>query len=1046
MGASFSTWARWDDTVVQRVLANSEVPATQNFGPGIIQGAHNLTIYGGTFIQNNQQGGSPQDPERFRKVLDFLSLVNFRSIQQTNLGKWTPGTVKWLLKSSMFQFWLETQCAILWGTGMPGAGKTILASVVIKHLQALAQASTDICVAFVYCRYTEPMKVRDILAALVRQLLERFPRLLSVAEPLYAQHDLEGTKPTQSELIDVICALCGCFRMAYIFIDGLDEALYDEQFDLLDTLKTVPANFFITSRPLVRLKDVLPNVEFFDIAAKNEDIELLVSQHIDRNPDLRLVLAAGEQRERVIKKICESSHGMFLHASLMVEAVSHCTSSRRVMEQLDKLPANLDILYDEAFKRIEEQPEEHAALAKRVLLWVVFAYQPLTVGDLQYAVASDPSVDWASPDDNLAPESLLISVCCGLIGVEPHLDLALPSNNLSNGIVRLVHYTAHDALRRLLDRQEVSPHCLLAEVCIERLTDCGIPNNQPDYHPCEPWDQTWLCPKPLLDYAYKSWHLHATESLQRPARSDAQPVASMLHFLEMCKRYPAFEDLPYGLSDFDNFTAPIHLVAYYHLPTLLPLIDPQVNELTKEGRTPLSLAAWRKDAAMVELLLKLDGIDVNHQDEDGNTALLVAAKKGSVDVVKTLLLDPRTNLHKRNKEGGSALHCALRGGSSSSHTATALHLIATGIDINSADDCGRTPLMLAYSHPVGLLDKLAQHPDIDFLKTDKDGLTPLMYACRWGRSLAVQWYLRLPGVDAKDHLGTSALVYRAQQWDFSYLATYEDLVSDFRALVDAGLEVNAKDFKGFTALTYAVQGSRTSIARALLELEGVDVNPEDGEGRTLLMVACDAVIDYGSPFEHPSQILDLLLQHPTLDVNATNRHGITSMAYAVARGVLGTAADLFFLASQSSNDLPAQPDGCQQEDCTFHDVPELSVSMQQEDPSNQRSETMLPIVVTGRQSPYPPGFRLPSRISIYLMGEEDYRHHLEHLEELGFGFPWEYGRISERHACCARLLLKHPDIDDHGFAFLRQLVGSEGNSPSWLPSFPSPSPSPPSDL
>ncbi|KAH6891567.1 hypothetical protein BKA70DRAFT_1441374 [Coprinopsis sp. MPI-PUGE-AT-0042] len=142
MGTAFSTWARWDDTVVQQVLA-TETPPIQPSGPTFhqnAQGTQNFAapIYGGTFIQNNQQ-----DPlEHLRKVLDFLSLVNFRTIQQENLGKWTPGTIKWLLQSSMFQSWLETQYAILWGTGMSGAGKTILASVVIRDLQTLAQAST----------------------------------------------------------------------------------------------------------------------------------------------------------------------------------------------------------------------------------------------------------------------------------------------------------------------------------------------------------------------------------------------------------------------------------------------------------------------------------------------------------------------------------------------------------------------------------------------------------------------------------------------------------------------------------------------------------------------------------------------------------------------------------------------------------------------------------------------------------------------------------------------------------------------------------------
>ncbi|KAH6912492.1 hypothetical protein BKA70DRAFT_1097724, partial [Coprinopsis sp. MPI-PUGE-AT-0042] len=468
-------------------------------------------MYNPTFIQSNQQGAPPRDrecveghsdeaangtpAERLRKVLDFLSLVNFRTIQQENHGKWTPDTLRWLLEVSMFQWWLETQGAILWGTGMPGAGKTILASVVIQDSED--HAPSDVCIGYVYCRYTEPMKVRDILAALVRQLLERYRHLSPVVEPLYAKHDLQGTKPTQSELIDVIRKICSRFRIARLFIDGLDEALYDEQFDLLATLKTVHANFFITSRPLVRLEGVLPNVKMFDITAQNTDIELLVSQRIGRNPDLRKVLATDEQRARVVKKICESSHGMFLHASLMVEAVSHCTSSRRVMEQLDKLPAKLDVLYHEAFKRIEMQPEEHAALAKRVLLWVVFAYQPLTVDDLQYAVASNRTVDWAAPEDNLVPESLLVSVCCGLIAVEHHIHPAL------------LNYTALDALERLFLGRETSPHCLLAEVCIERLMNCGVPNNRPQYQPRGPFYRKPQDPKPLLDYAYESWHLHA---------------------------------------------------------------------------------------------------------------------------------------------------------------------------------------------------------------------------------------------------------------------------------------------------------------------------------------------------------------------------------------------------------------------------------------------------------------------------------------------------------------------------------------------------------
>ncbi|KAH6912498.1 hypothetical protein BKA70DRAFT_1559020 [Coprinopsis sp. MPI-PUGE-AT-0042] len=994
MGASFSAWARWDDTVVQRVLASGPTNI-QYSGPGIIQGAQNLTISGGTFIQNIQQASPAQSPELFRKVLEFLSLVNFRSIQQENLGKWTPGTIKWLLESSMFQSWLDTQSAILWGTGMPGAGKTILASVAIQYCEGLALASRDICVAFVYCRYTEPMQVRDILAALVRQLLERFPHLLSVVEPLYAQNDLQMTTPTQSELIDVVCKVCRCFRIAYLFIDGLDEALYDEQFDLLDTLKSVPANFFITSRPLIRLKDVLLNVEFFDVTARSRDIEILVSEHIKRNPDLRQVLASDEQRAMVIAKICQASHGMFLHASLMVEAVRHCTNSRHVMEKLDKLPLKLDVLYDEAFERIEMQPEEHAALAKRVLLWVAYAYRPLHVEDLRYAVASNPRVDWEAPN-NLVPESLLVSVCCGLLTVEDNRG----SRRFVERTVRFVHYTALDAVKRFFERKELSPHCLLAELCVERLMNLGV--GLMDYgNP-----RLQLAKVPLLEYACVSWLPHARQSIWCPS----QPAFLTLRFLATCKAFPPW-DRPGDQCQSDSPTAPIHLVVYYQLPCLLPLIHPQVNERTKKGRSALSLAACQDDAVIAELLLTLDGIDVNLRDDGGNTALMLAAAQGSADGVRALLLDPRIHINKGNENGDTALHCALLGGKGNGHTEAALHLIAArGIDVNAAGRFGFTPLMLAYGHPAMLLDSLAKHPDIDFLKRDEDGLTPLMHACRKGTSSAVQRYLRFPGVNARDYSGATALLHRAQYP--SLFATYEECLTDFRILVAAGLDVNEQDDKGSTVLTHTLQYGLANPARALLQLEGIDVNQEDMDGRTMLMVLCDEIVTGLGR----RQTLDSLLQHPSLNINAKNRYGTTAVAHAVARGVLETAVEVIQLASDMDV-LPPLSDGHRGVLCQtglLREVPGLTVHLRLEE--DLEGEASLEIIVTGKESPYPPGFRLSSG-GVSVRGD-DHRGAIEKTEACGFGFPWAPAQISETYASCARLLLSHPGIEDHGFGFL----------------------------
>ncbi|KAH6902858.1 ankyrin repeat-containing domain protein [Coprinopsis sp. MPI-PUGE-AT-0042] len=1045
----------------------AEAPSIQYSGPAIIQGTQNLTINGGTIIQNNEQVSVPVDPaEHLRKVLDFLSLVNFRTIQQENHSKWTPDTLKWLLEGSMFQWWLETKGAVLWGTGMPGTGKTILASVVIQDSEDHAQVSSDICVGFVYCRYTEPLKVRDILAALVRQLLERYSHLLPVVEPLYAKHSLQRTNPTQSELVNVIREICKRFtkKTARFFIDGLDEALYDEQFDLLNTLKSVPANFFITSRPLLRLNDVLPNMKMFDIAAQNADIELLVLQHIQRNPDLREVLVEDKQRRRVIKKICQSSHGMFLHASLMVEAISHCFSAGHVMEQLDKLPAKLGVLYEASFSRIEAQPKERAALAKRVLVWVAYAYRPLTVEELQHAVARDQEVDWQTPE-RLVRESLLVSVCCGLVAAE---------GNQPNRIIRLVHYTALDALKRILSKHDPPPHCQIAETCVRRLIHCWIPARRPNYRPI--WDMG----PPLLEYAYESWHLHAKDSIHCVAEEpEAPPVASMLRFLSMCTSFPAQIDL---------FTAPIHLVTYYHFPSLFPLIDAQINMRTRGGRSALSLAAWQNDPVMAKLLLKQDGIEVNLQDMDGNTALMLAAGSGFsnvvkvllldprvdinkrnwknetalnhvfnagidrghtraalnlietpgidinaasysrrtplmaaagmgwADIVKALLMDPRVDLHKRNEKNETALHCALAGGTSSGHTEAALHLIAAPrVDINAADDCGRTPLMVAYEHPPKLLDALARHPEIDPLRRDKDGLTALMHVCDWGSSSAVEWYLQLPGVDAKDSSGASALARRALNLKARRATGFEDPL-DFRPFIDAGFDVNEKDSKGFTALTYAILGGPPESIDALLGL-GVDVNVEDREGRTLLMITCEVALkaesqQHGMPADYP---LRVLLRCRNLDVNARNRYGMTAVAYAIAFGVLETAQDVLKLRlddrpGRDLRDFLRQfKHGLQihNKAPVLHEVPGLTVDVR----LSEHSPT-AEIVVTGIQAPYPPGFTM-SYHGIWPMAYGD-------RVIKSKDFPWSPARISDEHAECARLLRRERhDLNDDDFRFLR---------------------------
>jgi hypothetical protein len=76
-------------------------------------------------------------------------------------------------------------------------------------------------------------------------------------------------------------------------------------------------------------------------------------------------------------------------------------------------------MYDETIKRIDGQNERCRQLAKHVFIWVVTAYQQLSLKELQHALAvsSDSEITEIDPS-SLVNEMILTSVCAGLVVVD----------------------------------------------------------------------------------------------------------------------------------------------------------------------------------------------------------------------------------------------------------------------------------------------------------------------------------------------------------------------------------------------------------------------------------------------------------------------------------------------------------------------------------------------------------------------------------------------------------------------------------------------------
>ena len=87
-----------------------------------------------------------------------------------------------------------------------------------------------------------------------------------------------------------------------------------------------------------------------------------------------------------------------------------------VLEALKSLPTEIHGAYDIIMERIKQQGKTDDALAKSVLLWITQTRRPLSIKELQHALAVLPGMKEMNTD-YMIDEDILISVCAGLVVV-----------------------------------------------------------------------------------------------------------------------------------------------------------------------------------------------------------------------------------------------------------------------------------------------------------------------------------------------------------------------------------------------------------------------------------------------------------------------------------------------------------------------------------------------------------------------------------------------------------------------------------------------------
>ncbi|KAG4439905.1 hypothetical protein IFR05_004629 [Cadophora sp. M221] len=723
-----------------------------------------LVIRGGVDESNKRQENQEQQHER-QAVLDWLTPIDYTAQQCDLIGRRQEGTGEWLLDSAQFQAWSEADTQTLFCPGIPGAGKTILTSVVVDKLTSMVSNDSTIGIAYIYCNFRRQneQNIDGLLRSLLKQLVEGQPSLPGSVRDLYDLHQKKRTQPSLDEISRSLRAVVGLYSRAFIIIDALDECqtadgcrenLLSRLFDLQGKCKM---NLFATSRPISSIEKAFEGKPVLEIRASENDVRRYLHGHMFRLPSfVKRNLGLQEEIETEMIKVVD---GMFLLAQLHLDSLTGKKSPKTLRATLKTMARGsgaYDSAYNEAMERINGQIKDQEELAKQVLSWITCAKRPLATTELQCALGVEVG-ESGLDEENLPDIEDMVSACAGLVTIDEE-----------SNIIRLVHYTTQEYFERTQQRWFPNAQASITDICVSYLSfdefESGICQNDYDF-------EQRLELNKFYDYASHNWGHHARESSilcqglmdflqkQGPVEASSQALMIVDRWSRYSQRFPRQMTglhlaASFGLEGVVQFLISSHNLdlqdSYSRTPLLYAVMSgheavvqlmleksADVNTANKYQETPLHLASRKGHVEVVQLLLEKSA-DVNATDNDEETPLHRASWNGHIEVVQLLLLKKSADVNATNEDGETPLHLASENG----HVEVVQLLLEKSADVNATDENEETPLHLASRNGhVEVVQLLLLEKSADVNAINDDGETPLHLASRNGHVEVVQLLL-----------------------------------------------------------------------------------------------------------------------------------------------------------------------------------------------------------------------------------------------------------------------------------------------------------------
>ena len=445
-----------------------------------------------------------------------------------------PDTCTWILDRPEFSAWIKSGqndavARMLWLTGVPGAGKTVLSSFVINRCFEISGNKPSPPVLYFFFKMTDSDKnsVLAVTRSLVYQLYSLMPA--SLRADIGSLRDESGKEKALSDqrLWDLFVKHATKLENLTIILDALDEC---DDVDLL-LRRVIPFLERCNARALVvsRREEIItlalehyPHI-FIGQDDVKADICSYVTAEIGKIPRFQ----GKPVQQRMINALSSGHGGMFLWAYLMVKELKELGTIRQVDDALKALPTGLEDMHKAIVTRLDSTLHKaHRELATKILTWVVCGVRPLCLVELQEILRFEIRQDRRAghlqvddDDDDLLYSEKDIEMACGALVVSRNGTLQLIHLSTKEILMQRPPYMHSDDSRLAfyVDSQRENPH--MARLCVSYISTHlnGIDSvTRPNLETVsrlrlseESFDSTVLVTKsPFIDYASISWQAH----------------------------------------------------------------------------------------------------------------------------------------------------------------------------------------------------------------------------------------------------------------------------------------------------------------------------------------------------------------------------------------------------------------------------------------------------------------------------------------------------------------------------------------------------------